>query len=279
MDKIAIISDIHGNLEALTAVLNDIKDRGISEIYCLGDIIHKGVHVHECIELIKENCKVVLQGNCDDYFTKEHDIDSIQNETEKIRIEWNKNLLTEEEKSYLQSLPLTYEFYLSGRLIRIFHASPFSQYQTIGEFADLNEIYNQFLPTNETSSQEKADIAIYGHIHTQSLKERYNRVLINCGSIGNSLDYIRNDSKDGNELETTSAQYLIIEGNMNSKNYNDKISYQFIRIPYDINKELYNDIYNPEKEAYSYELTRGKYRDMEKVYKNFEKYGVDIDKI
>ena len=40
--KIAIISDIHGNLEALKSVLNDIKNRNIDKIYCLGDIIAKG---------------------------------------------------------------------------------------------------------------------------------------------------------------------------------------------------------------------------------------------
>lgn len=44
MDKIAIISDIHGNLEALNVVLSDIKKRGINTIYCLGDIVGKGTH-------------------------------------------------------------------------------------------------------------------------------------------------------------------------------------------------------------------------------------------
>lgn len=44
MDKIAIISDIHGNLEALTSVLDDIKERNINRIFCLGDIIAKGTH-------------------------------------------------------------------------------------------------------------------------------------------------------------------------------------------------------------------------------------------
>ena len=141
MQKIAIISDIHGNLEALKATLKDIKERGISEIYCIGDIIHKGVHPKECMELVKENCKVVLQGNCDDYFTKEHDLSQIDSETEKKRIMWNKDILDDEDKAYLQSLPLTYEFYLSGRLVRIFHATQSNPYEKLSMFDSIKKKY------------------------------------------------------------------------------------------------------------------------------------------
>ena len=47
MDKIAIISDIHGNLEALNSVLIDIKERKIEKIFCIGDIVAKGIYVPE----------------------------------------------------------------------------------------------------------------------------------------------------------------------------------------------------------------------------------------
>ena len=278
MDKIAIISDIHGNLEALKATLKDIKDRGVTEIYCIGDIIHKGVHSKECINLIKENCKVVLQGNCDDYFTKEHDLSQIDNETEKKRIMWNKEVLDDEDRAYLQSLPLNYEFYISGRLVRIFHATQDNPYEKLGLFDSLKSKYNLFLPSDKTQSQEIADVIVYGHLHTQLLSQTYNRLLINCGSVGNSLDYVRNDEKDGNVLNTTNAQYIIFEGNLGSKEYGP-FSYQFIRVPYDIEKELNCGIFNPEEEAYQYELRMGKYRDMQKVYKNFEKNGINIDEI
>ena len=60
----AIISDIHSNLEALKAVLDDIEKQGITEIYCLGDVIGYGPNPRECIDLIM-NCKVVLLGNHD----------------------------------------------------------------------------------------------------------------------------------------------------------------------------------------------------------------------
>ena len=76
MERIAVISDIHGNLEALKTVLKDIEDRRVDKIICLGDIIAKGRHFHECIELIKEKCDVVIQGNCDWYFSKFIEVDT-----------------------------------------------------------------------------------------------------------------------------------------------------------------------------------------------------------
>lgn len=61
----ALISDIHGNLEALDVVLEDIKAQGISEIFCLGDIIGYGPNPRECIDRVIEHCQVTLLGNHD----------------------------------------------------------------------------------------------------------------------------------------------------------------------------------------------------------------------
>lgn len=278
MEKIAIISDIHGNLEALKTTLADIKSRNINRIFCLGDIVHKGVHVNECLRLIRENCSIVLRGNTDEYFTKKHDL-NILSEQERIRIEWNQKVLTKEDKNYLTQLPFSYEFYLSGNLIRLFHASPQSIYSYVGIFANIEDWYKMFLPTENTLSNLNADIVVYGHLHTPFMNSRYNKTLINCGSIGNNLDYIRNEDKDSSYSETTKASYLILEGEYNSKDHNNSISYQLVKVPYDIEKELSSNIYNPEKQAYQYELRYGRYRDLSKTYDNFKKDGVDITKI
>ncbi len=61
----AIISDIHANLEALEAVLADIRRQNISEIYCLGDIIGYGPNPCECIDRVMADCKMCLLGNHD----------------------------------------------------------------------------------------------------------------------------------------------------------------------------------------------------------------------
>jgi len=60
----AVISDIHANLEALQAVLADIKAKNIDEIYCLGDIVGYGPNPRECIDLVM-SCQVCLLGNHD----------------------------------------------------------------------------------------------------------------------------------------------------------------------------------------------------------------------
>ena len=63
--KRAIISDIHGNLEALQAVLADARGQGVEEIFCLGDIIGYGPNPCECLDLVIEKCRVCLLGNHD----------------------------------------------------------------------------------------------------------------------------------------------------------------------------------------------------------------------
>jgi len=60
----AIISDIHSNLEAAQAVMADIKSLGITEVYCLGDVVGYGPNPRECVDLVM-NCKIVLLGNHD----------------------------------------------------------------------------------------------------------------------------------------------------------------------------------------------------------------------
>jgi len=60
----ALISDIHGNLEALDAVLADIKKKNITEVYCLGDIIGYGPNPRECIDRVM-SCQLCLLGNHD----------------------------------------------------------------------------------------------------------------------------------------------------------------------------------------------------------------------
>lgn len=61
----AVISDIHSNLEALTAVLADIEQRGVKRIVCLGDVIGYGPNPRECLDLIREKCHICIAGNHD----------------------------------------------------------------------------------------------------------------------------------------------------------------------------------------------------------------------
>ena len=278
MDRIAIISDIHGNLEALKSVLNDIKKRNIDNIYCLCDIIAKGSHQQECVDLIRNSCEVIIKGNCDEYFTS--DIDLTNKSQEEInRINWNKSKINSETAIFLNNLPFCYEFYMSGRLVRLVHAHPQKIDKFAGNIDKLERLYELLLPSENTISDKKADVLIYGHIHTPYLQKIYNRFIINTGSVGNSIDVFRNDDKDGNVKNTTVANYLIISGLLNSNDINEPISYELVNVSYDIDKELSDNSDNIEFDSYSEELKKGKYRDMTKIYNSFEARGIDKDKI
>ena len=109
--KIAVLSDIHSNIQALKATLLDIEKRGVDKIICLGDIIAKGVHPKECIELVKQHCDIVLQGNCDVHFSKIHENLEELPEQEKARIKWNHSMLDSEDREYLANI--LYEWKLS----------------------------------------------------------------------------------------------------------------------------------------------------------------------
>ena len=278
MEKIAIISDIHGNLEALKSVIEDIKERNIDKIFCMGDIVAKGTHQQECVDLIRKNCEVVIKGNCDEYFTSDADLSGAP-QLEIDRMNWNKSKLNEETKNYLKQLPYCYEFYMSGRLVRIMHAHPEKINKFVGNIDKIDRLYELFLPSLNTVSDKQADVLIYGHIHTPYLQKIYNRVIINTGSVGNAIDIFRNDEKDGNTKNTTVANYLVISGNLASKNIDEKISYELVSVPYDISKELGDNDDNIELESYTEELKNGKYRDMPKIYKILSLIGIDKDKI
>ena len=104
MDRIAIISDVHGNITALEAVIKDIEGRNINKIFCLGDSVLKSCNSDLVIDLLKEKCDVILKGNCDEAITRP-DIPSGRF--------WTRDLIGEERASFIYNLPISYDFYMS----------------------------------------------------------------------------------------------------------------------------------------------------------------------
>lgn len=206
------------------------------------------------------------------------DVDQMP-EQEQKRIKWNQSLITKEDRKFLFNLPFCYEFYMSGSLVRLFHATPTVNNKAIINVDSIETKYKMFLPSKNTISQMVADVVIYGHIHHPYMDKIYNKTIINVGSVGNSYDVIRNKEKDSNVLETTKSNYLIVEGEYNCQEYNSDISFQFIKVPYDIDKELEDERINIEKESYKFELKQGMYRDMTKINENFKRLGINVDKI
>ena len=106
--RYAIITDIHGNIEGLSAVMEDIKNKDIDEIFCLGDIINLGPNSKECIDkLIDLNIKSTL-GNHELYILRGTDIDTSIEDKEKEHYKWTLNSLSDKEINYLKNCPLYY---------------------------------------------------------------------------------------------------------------------------------------------------------------------------
>lgn len=106
---VAVIADIHGNLEALESILKDIETQNIEEIICLGDTIDIGPNSKECLDLlIRNNVKSVL-GNHEIYLLNGTVFDPSIVGEEKKHYDWVKKSLTSEEVDYLKKSPLYYE--------------------------------------------------------------------------------------------------------------------------------------------------------------------------
>ena len=263
MNRIAIISDIHGNYQALKAVIDDIRNKGINSIICLGDIIGKGINSRRCIDLVKSTCNIVLKGNVDDRFCMNPE-DFKDDENEYNRIKFYQQTLTEEDINYLTNLPIYTEFYMSGNLIRLFHASVNNPYKIVFNYdLDFKNKYELFKLNDSI-----ADVVVYGHIHYQFMEKIYGKTLVNCGSVGTSGCPVLEDGYDSKD-EISNAHYLIINGNLNDKE-NGKIEFSFESVPYDKETEL-----KESEEAgnidpgYDELLRRGYYPGLPKVMKNF----------
>jgi protein phosphatase len=247
MDKIAIISDIHGNIPALEAVLEDINKRNIQRIICLGDIIGKGPFPEKAVDIIREKCESVVKGNWDTFIT----------EGKAFSIEvgsWNINKLGYERVNYLKELPIYIELIISGRLVRLCHAAIDSVYYRVHANAPTEEKIKLFkIPTDcECLEKKESDIVGYGDIHSAYIQNFQGKTIFNSGSVGNPLDM-------------TLASYAIIEGEYGSKELNS-VSINIVKVPYDIEKavlEAQNENM-PELEEYINELRTGRYRGLGK---------------
>lgn len=236
MERIAVISDIHGNMPALDAVLEDIKNRNIKRIFCLGDLAGKGPSSAEVVDKIKEHCEVVIKGNWDYYMTEE------DNEI----LKWHQDKLGVDRLKYMKELPIYKEFYISGKLLRLCHASPNDLFHRVYLSTEKIERLKLFKETLTLSVE--ADIVGYGDIHGAHIDNFDGKTIFNVGSVGNPLDI-------------TQAAYGIIEGKMNDKEISS-FSISLVRVPYDIdlaiNQAVLTDM--PEKEEYINELRTGIYR-------------------
>ncbi len=193
--RYAIISDIHGNLEALESVLTEIDNRKVDSLICLGDVVGYGPNPNECVEIIQEKAEIILAGNHDYAPLGKLDI-SYFNPWAKSAIEWTSEHLTQSSIDFLLNLPLKKE--LDG--FTIVHATPNDpeDWNYIITIGDAVKNFPEF----------KGQICFVGHSHvpmivTLNENEDYRvirnnpvlidpklRFIINVGSVGQPRDFI-----------------------------------------------------------------------------------------
>jgi protein phosphatase len=239
MDRIAVISDIHGNIPALEATLHDIQRRNIRRIFCLGDLVGKGPHSDQAVDICRDVCEITIRGNWDDF---------IHMATDNPTLQWHQQRLGSTRLEYLASLPNTLEFAMSGKRVRLFHASQQGIYHRVHMNDSLDNHLAMFTNTAFTGHALVPDVVGYADIHSAYIKSFQNRILFNVGSVGNPLD-------------VTQASYAILEGTYESR-LDDSFSIQLVRVPYDIEHAIRQAeaAQMPELQAYADELRTGRYR-------------------
>ncbi|MBI2850235.1 MAG: metallophosphoesterase family protein [Chloroflexi bacterium] len=112
--RYAIISDIHANLAAFKAVLEDTKGQGgVDKVWCLGDVVGYGPDPHECIETLRRLDHICVAGNHDLAAIGRIDTSEFNPEA-AAACEWTAKQLSAPDMTYLEKLPLVIELALSG---------------------------------------------------------------------------------------------------------------------------------------------------------------------
>ncbi len=259
----ALISDIHGNLEALDVVLDDIQSQGVTEIYCLGDIIGYGPNPRECIDRVMETCGVTLLGNHDQGAMFDPEGFNIGAER---AIFWTREQLensgdrTNNEKrwEFLGELPRTHRL---GPYLFV-HGSPRNP---LSEYIFPEDIYNH--RKMERLFQLVGHYCFQGHTHVpgiftenyqffspEEIDQEYSlgdgKLMINVGSVGQPRD---GDNRacyvifeDG--LEEGAAQAAAETGESLKPVHTPKITYR--RLPYDFETTIRKIYSIPELEPF-----------------------------
>ena len=172
--KLAIISDIHGNLPALDAVLNDLPT--IDSIICSGDIVGYYPDVNEVCARLREIEAFVIRGNHDGYVIGELD----PGKTLVYRTNWTRLHLADTHLRWLSSLPIEMRFCRDDLFLTVRHASPWDEETYL--YKDSPQLAEVSLEGNE--------MLVLGHTHhPMSVLQEGKGMLVNPGSVGQPRDW------------------------------------------------------------------------------------------
>jgi predicted phosphodiesterase len=213
--RLAVVSDVHGNLTALDAVIADIADRGVDRVVHGGDLALMGCQPAEVIDRVRELAWPGIVGNTDELLWRPEERSVQERRAPKLgallgllfdeyapaTIE----LLGDERLSWLRGLPRTH----LEDAIALVHASP-------------GDLWRAPMPDAEDANLEAtygpcdSEAVIYGHIHRPFVRELDRFTVMNSGSVGSPFD---GDPR---------ASYLLL----------DSGAAEIIRVEYDVDREV-----------------------------------------
>ena len=186
-DRVAVITDIHGNLPALQASLARIEALGIERIYCGGDLVGYGPHPNEVCTLIRERGIPTIYGNydyaigreeedCGCAYVTQHDRDLGQ-----LSVAWTLAHTDQAAKDFMRELPFDLRFAVGETPVHLVHGSP----------RKVNEYLFEDKPARlyeRLAAAEEARALVFGHTHKPWVHEYGGVLFVNCGSVGKPKD-------------------------------------------------------------------------------------------
>jgi putative phosphoesterase len=185
--RIAVMGDIHANLPALRAVIDDVTSIGADALFCVGDVVGRGPHPNEVVEELRRLEVPTVQGNWDEAVGMDREqtgaaFATAQAESEaNASMRWSAERLSEDNKAWLRQLPQTIRVNLAGRSVFLFHGSPLKASEYLWA-ARPSRVFSRL------ASDEADDLFCFGHTH-----EAWHRVVgqahvVACGSVGCGTD-------------------------------------------------------------------------------------------
>jgi predicted phosphodiesterase len=147
-----IISDLHGNLEALQAVLQDVAGE-YDQAICCGDLVGYGADPNAVTEWVRENCPIVVRGNHDRASTGQDDLEWF-NPVARAAAVWTLESLTPENAAYIEALP---RGPINADSFEVVHGSPFDEDEYVIGAGEAGEAFSYL----------GRRVAFFGHTHVQ----------------------------------------------------------------------------------------------------------------
>ena len=182
--RIAVLSDIHANLEALTTALKLAEEHKADAVICLGDVVGYGPDPAACLELIRTTCEACVLGNHDEAVAFDKGLDVLPGDAQAV-VRMHQHTLSENHMEWLRDLPLRYEAYNATFV----HASP----DAPGEWYRLESFHT----VQAQFTFFDGPICFVGHSHKPAVASstlgvlrvrRGHRFLVDVGSVGQPRD-------------------------------------------------------------------------------------------